>query len=298
MKRSRLGLLLADEAERRGIPVHHGRRLVRAEALADGRVRAELHDGTTATADLLVGADGVHSTIRRLIDPHAPAARYVGLTNFGGVTPGDRVEVRTEPEAWHFVFGRRAFFGCHPTPSGDVVWFVNAPRAAIDPEERAAKSLQDWQRELRGLFADDTGPAASLIGAGYLELAADNTYDVGRVPVWHRGPMVLVGDALHAPAPSSGQGASMALEDAVHLARSLRDTTSVEAAFTTFEQERRSRVERIVAYGARSSSTKTPGPVATVFRDALLRLVFRMFVTERSLEWMYGHRVGWDERVT
>jgi 2-polyprenyl-6-methoxyphenol hydroxylase-like FAD-dependent oxidoreductase len=89
----------------------------------------------------------------------------------------------------------------------------------------------------------------------------------------------------------------MALEDAVHLARSLRDTTSVEAAFTTFEQERRSRVERIVAYGARSSSTKTPGPVATVFRDALLRLVFRMFVTERSLEWMYGHRVGWDERV-
>ena len=47
----------------------------------------------------------------------------------------------------------------------------------------------------------------------------------------------------------------------------------------------------------RSSSTNTHRPVAILFRDALLRLVFRMFVTERSLEWMYGHRVGWDERV-
>ena len=296
MKRSRLARLLADEAQRRGIDVHHSSRLVDARE-EDGRVVARFHDGTTDTADLLVGADGVHSTTRRLMDPHAPAGRYVGLTNFGGITPADRVVADLEPEAWQFAFGRHAFFGAHPTPAGDVVWFVNVPRGEISAGERAAKSTADWQQELCDLLLGDAGPAASLVADGRLELAADNTYDLGRVPVWHTARMLAIGDALHAPAPSSGQGASMALEDAVELARVLRDSSSVEAALGAFEARRRPRVERIVRYGARSSSTKTPGPWAAAVRDLSLRLVFRTLVTDRSVEWMYGHRFRWEDRV-
>jgi 2-polyprenyl-6-methoxyphenol hydroxylase-like FAD-dependent oxidoreductase len=108
------------------------------------------------------------------------------------------------------------------------------------------------------------GPAAELITVGALELAADNTYDLPRVPAWRRGPMVVVGDAAHAPSPSSGQGASMSLEDAVVLAGSLRRAPSVAAGSATYEARRRTRVERIVRYGARSSSTKTSGPMAAV----------------------------------
>lgn len=295
LKRSLLASALVEEAERRGIAVHHDRRLVDATVLTDGRVRATMQDGSSAVADLLVGADGVHSAVRRVIDPQAPRGRYVGLTNFGGVTGAGGVRVDAEPSEWRFVFGRHAFFGYHLTAERDVVWFVNAPRPEITPAERAGTSPEQWQRRLAALFTEDLGPAVELIRVGRLEVAADNTYDLARLPVWRRGPMVVIGDAAHAPAPSSGQGASMALEDAVVLAGSLRDAASVQDGLATYESRRRDRVERIVRYGARTSSTKTTGPVAQVLRDVVLRLVFRAFVTERSLEWMYGHRVDRTE---
>ena len=297
MKRSRLAVALADEGVRRGIRIEYGRRLVGAEQRGDGIV-ATFADGSTETADLLIGADGVHSMVRRLIDPVAPAGRYVGLTNFGGITRAGAVAgVALEPETWQFTFGRRAFFGAHQAPNGDVVWFVNAPRNEISRSEREATSDEAWRTWLAGLFAEDGGPATSLIGAGCLELAGDNTYDLGHVPTWHRDRMIVIGDAAHAPAPSSGQGASMAMEDGVLLAMSLRDAPTIQAAFAAFETARRERVERIVAYGARSSSSKTPGRLGSLFRDAFMRVAFRYLITDRSLAWMYDHRIRWGEPV-
>jgi FAD-dependent urate hydroxylase len=118
------------------------------------------------------------------------------------------------------------------------------------------------------------------------------------VPVWHRGPMVVIGDAAHAPSPTSGQGASMAAEDAVVLAKCLRDLPDIPAALTAYEGLRRRRVERIVAQGARTGSTKTPGGLARVLRDLMLPLVFRFLVTEKSMAWIYDHHIDWDAPVT
>lgn len=299
MKRSRLALRLLLEAESRGIAVEHGKRLIDATRVGE-QVQATFADGGTEVADVLIGADGVHSVVRRLIDPTAPQGRYVGLTNFGGITSARDVPVELEAEAWQFWFGRHAFFGAHPTPTGDVVWFVNDPRPEITSEERAATSDAQWLESLAGLFVTDKAPTAALITAGRLELVADNTYDLGHVPVWHRDRMIIIGDAAHAPAPSSGQGASMALEDAVLVARFLGEAYGgpggMDAAFTGFEAARRARVERIVAQGARSSSSKTPGAVGGAIRDVALRLVFRYAITQKSLSWMYDYRVG-DEMV-
>jgi 2-polyprenyl-6-methoxyphenol hydroxylase-like FAD-dependent oxidoreductase len=295
MKRSRLASRLVEEAESRGIAVDHGRRLTDA-IRAGTQIEAIYADGATEIADVLVGADGVHSVVRRLIDNAAPEGRYVGLTNFGGITPSGVVPAELEAEAWRFWFGRQAFFGAHPTPSGEVVWFVNAPGPELTEKERATTTNDQWQAKLAALFDQDDSPAAALIRAGRLELAADNTYDLGHVPLWFRDGMIVIGDAAHAPAPSSGQGASMALEDAVLLGLFLgnaeRAGRSADAAFAAFEASRRSRVERIVAQGARSSSSKTPGPVGSAVRDVMLRLVFRYAVTEKSLSWMYDYRVG------
>lgn len=294
MKRTRLARCLAAEATRRGIVIEYGRRLRDASRDGDGIV-ARMEDGSTVSADLLIGADGVHSVVRRLIDPSAPDGRYVGLTNFGGVTAAGAVsDPGVEPESWQFTFGRRAFFGAHLAPNGDVVWFVNAPRDAIDREERASTPQETWKSWLASLFDEDAGPAADIIRSGRLELAGDSTYDLGHVPVWHRDLMIVIGDAAHAPAPSSGQGASMALEDGVVLAMALRDAPSIEAAFAAYEQARRERVERVVAYGARSSDSKIPTGIGRMVRDAFMRLAFRYLVTERSLAWMYGHRIDWD----
>jgi 2-polyprenyl-6-methoxyphenol hydroxylase-like FAD-dependent oxidoreductase len=289
MKRSRLARVLQDEALRRGIPIQFGRRLVEARPSQEGRALARFEDGAEEVGDVLIGADGVHSVVRTAIDPTAPGARYVGLTNFGGVTRGAAGGI--EPEAWHLIFGRRAFFGYQATPRGDVIWFANVPRPAIGPDERAATRPDEWKRQLIERFADDSGPAVALIEAGELELTADNTHDLGHVPTWHRGPLVIIGDAAHAPAPTSGQGASMAIEDGIVLARTLRGEPSAAGAFIAYERERRERVERIVAWGARGSSDKTPGALGRVVRDLMLSVLFRFVVTEKSLRWMYDYRI-------
>jgi 2-polyprenyl-6-methoxyphenol hydroxylase-like FAD-dependent oxidoreductase len=293
LKRSRLALALLDEAQRRGVEVRHGCRVVGADSRPDG-IRAQLEDGSSLDADLLVGADGVHSVVRRLIEPEAAPARYVGLTNFGGITETTPVATLLPARQWHFVFDSKVFFGAHPTPDGDVVWFVNVPRPAITAGERAHRGAEDWRAWLIDLLADDAGPAAELVRTGRLELWADNTHDLPRVAHWQRDRMVLVGDAAHAPSPSSGQGASMALEDAVVLATCMRDTASLEDALVAYEGARRDRVERIVAAGARSSSSKIPGRAGRTVRDAMMRLVFRFVVTERSSAWVTGYRVRWE----
>ena len=295
ISRPRLYRALHDEAAARGIHTEYGRRLVGAEVTVGGGVAAAFDDGTRATGDLLVGADGVHSATRRLLDPAAPAPRYVGLVNFGGHTPDSAGS--TEPGAWHMIFGRRAFFGYVVDPDGGTVWFANVPRPAVTAAERVATSAERWQRQLVELFAADHGPASDLIAAGSLELAGDSTHDLPSVPTWHRGPMVIVGDAAHAPSPTSGQGASMAAEDAVVLAQCLRDLPEIPQALAAYERLRRSRVERIVAQGARTGSAKTPGPVGRVLRDLALPLVFRFLVTDRSTAWIYDHHIEWAAPV-
>jgi 2-polyprenyl-6-methoxyphenol hydroxylase-like FAD-dependent oxidoreductase len=296
MKRSWLAARLEREAERRGILVRLGAEVAHVTDAGD-HVEATLTDGTVITADLLVGADGVHSRVRQAIDEQAPAARYVGLTNFGGITRNTAIADDLEPEAWHFIFGSQAFFGAHPTPAGDVVWFVNVPEPEITRERRRNTTEDEWARRLLALVQDDAGPAAELVRTGQLELVGDNTYDLGHVPTWSRGRMVIIGDAAHAPSPSSGQGASMALEDAVVLAQSLRDHADVPAAFAAYERARRVRVEKIVAAGARSSSSKIPGPVGRRLQELMLRFAFRYMITDRSTAWMNDHRIRWEDRT-
>ena len=292
IKRARLYRALHQQAVGRGIQVELGKRLVDAGATPEGGVIAWFQDGTQATGDLLVGADGVHSLTRRLIDPDAPGGRYVGLVNFGGYTRD--TTAGAEPGSWYMIFGRRAFFGYVVDPAGGTVWFANVPRAQVSQAERAATTAEQWQQQLIDLFSRDRGPAADLIAAGRLELAADSTNDLPSVPTWHKGPMVIIGDAAHAPSPTSGQGASMAAEDAVALAKCLHDQPDVPRALAAYEQLRRGRVERIVKQGARTGSTKTPGPVGRALNAVVLPLVFKLLVTERSQAWIYDHHIDWE----
>jgi 2-polyprenyl-6-methoxyphenol hydroxylase-like FAD-dependent oxidoreductase len=295
IKRSCLARILQDEAIRRGVRIEFGKRLAAALENGAGQVTAHFEDGSQVVGDLLVGADGIHSRTRTLIDPAAPKPRYVGLANFGGYTP--RVTLDAQPGAWHMLFGRRAFFGYLLDPAGGAIWFANVPRDAISPEERAATTPESWRHELVDLFAGDAGPAVQLIQRGELDLAGDNTYDLGHVRTWRTPRMIIIGDAAHAPSPSSGQGASMALEDALLLAKCIRDVSPISDALGTYEALRRDRVERIVTQGARSSSSKVPGPLGRIARDLLLKLLFRFAVTEKSLASMYDFRIDWQTPV-
>jgi len=296
LKRSDLYRTLRDEAVRRGARVEHGKRLVDAEAQRDGGVVAQFEDGTEAEGDLLIGADGIHSRSRHIIDPSAPAARYIPVLNTGGYASGLRV--KAEPDTFHMVFGKRAFFGYAVHPSGEIWWFANPPRP--DEPTRAelvAIGTEQWREMLVDLFAEDDSPAVEIIRATPGRLAGWATYDLPSVPTWHRGPMIVVGDAAHATSPSSGQGASMAIEDGVVLARCLRDLPDVPQAFAAYERLRRRRVERIVAHGARTSNSKAAGPVARVIRDMMMPMILKRVANGGSLSWMHDYHIDWEEKV-
>jgi 2-polyprenyl-6-methoxyphenol hydroxylase-like FAD-dependent oxidoreductase len=291
MKRPHLTGALMGEAARRGIEVRYAAKVTSVRSEGE-RAVAVLEDGSTIEGDLLVGASGVHSSVRSAVDPSAPAARYVGLTNFGGITRDTPLAQALPTGGWQFTFGRRAFVGLHRTPADDVVWFVNVPEPEISRAQRSATSPDQWRARLADLVAADAGPARALIESGELELAGDNTHDLGHVATWHRGRVVLVGDAAHAPSPSSGQGVSLALEDAVVLAGCLATARGVPAAFESFVTARRQRVEKVVAVGARSSSSKLPGRLGRVPQEAVMRVVFRLLVTDRAQDWVTGYRVS------
>jgi FAD-dependent urate hydroxylase len=295
LKRADLYRAMRDEAVRRGTRVEYGKRLVEAETTPDG-VAARFEDGTEAEGDLLVGADGIHSRTRCIIDPSAPGARYVPVLDIGGYASD--VTVRAEPGTFRMVFGKRAFFGYAVHPSGEVWWFANPPRAAEPTSaELAAIGTEQWREMLIDLFAGDDSPAVDIIRSTPGKLAGWATYDLPSVLTWYRGSMIIIGDAAHATAPSSGQGASMAIEDAVVLARCLRDLPDTGQAFAAYEQLRRARVERIVAHGARTSNSKAAGPLARVLRDLMMPVILKRVANGGSLAWMHDYHIDWDAKV-
>ena len=295
LKRADLYRALRDEAVRRGARVEYGKRLVDAETTPGG-VTARFEDGTEAVGDLLIGADGIHSRTRRIIDPSAPRARYVPVLNIGGYACD--VAVQAEPGTFRMVFGKRAFFGYAVHPSGEIWWFANPPRAD-EPTgaELAAIGTEQWREMLIDLFAGDDSPAVEIIRSTPGKLAGWATYDLPSVPTWYGGSLIIIGDAAHATAPSSGQGASMAIEDAVVLARCLRDLPDFGQAFAAYERLRRARVERIVAHGARTSNSKAAGPIARVLRDLMMPLILKRVARGGSLAWMHDYHIAWDEQV-
>ena len=296
IKRADLYRALYEAARGRGIDVQHGKRLVDADVVANGGVTARFEDGTRASADLLIGADGIHSRTRRIIDPAAPDPRHLGLGNVGGFTR--TTAVNRSPGAYVMTFGKRAFFGYVVHPSGEVWWFANPPSARgaarrVVPE---ALTSDQWKARLSDLFANDAGPTVDIIRSTTELVGGTDQYDLPKVPTWYRGPMIIIGDAAHAASPSSGQGASMAIEDALVLAKCLRDLPGPAAAFTAFERLRRPRVERVVAFGARSSSHKAPGPAGRVIRDLLMPFFLKL-IARQSQDWLFGYHIDWDDRV-
>ncbi|WP_062350547.1 FAD-dependent oxidoreductase [Herbidospora yilanensis] len=288
LRRGDLYGALRDEAARRGVTVEYGKRLTEA-AVVSGGVQARFEDGTTADGALLIGADGLRSRTRRIIDPGAPRPRHLGLLNTGGFAEGVRPPGR--PGVSYFVFGRQCFFGYLIHPDGEVWWFANP---ASPKEPTAADLAAVTPAALIDLFRDDEGPMRDIIAATPRMLPAWNTYDLPTVPTWSNSHMVIVGDAAHATSPSSGQGASMAIEDAVVLAKCLRDHEPPEA-FAAYEHIRRGRVERVVAQGKRNGDGKAPGPFGALVRDLILPVVLRQVARRGALSWMYDHRITWDE---
>ncbi len=290
--RNALHRVLHERAVAEGVPIANGKRLVAARETGTG-VTAEFADGSTASADILIGADGVHSTVRALIDPQAPGPRYTGVLGFESVAEHT---VAAEPGTMTFTFGRRGYYLYWPESGGGTRWGANLPqdRPMSLAEARAVPSAE-WLRRLRTVYGDDDPGAALIRTSDPDELRISGSLHImPPVPHWHRGRMVLVGDAVHAPSNSSGQGASLAIESAMQLARCLRDLPDVPAAFAAYERLRRARVEGIAARAARINHAKAPGPVGRVVMPVMMRLLMKVAMRpEKTLGPEQRYAIDW-----
>ena len=110
--------------------------------------------------------------------------------------------------------------------------------------------------------------------------------------------MVLVGDAVHAPSSSSGQGVSLAAESALELARCLRDLPDPGSAFAAYERLRRARVEKVAANAAKTNHNKSSGPVAKALTQLLMPIAMKtIFPPHKIFGAFHGYRIDWDARV-
>ena len=295
--RGDLHRVLRDRAVEAGVRFEYGKRLIGADEGPDS-VTARFEDGSAATADILIGADGVRSTVRTLIDPQAPGAGYTGMLGFQGYIEAGP-DLDPEPGVMTFAFGRRAYYLYWKMADGRITWGANLPsKSYMSLTEARAIPAEQWLRTLRETYAGDV-PGELLAS----RTTAENFDITGAihimppVPHWYRGRMVLVGDAVHAPSNSTGQGASLAIESAIQLARCLRDLPDPTSAFAAYEGLRRERVERITKRGARTNSAKTPGPVGRKLMHALMPIFFKMMNFEKTMGWEQRYRIDWDAPV-
>jgi 2-polyprenyl-6-methoxyphenol hydroxylase-like FAD-dependent oxidoreductase len=248
--------------------IHTGATCAAIEQDAEG-VTARFQDGTEARADLLIGADGIHSTTRRTIFPQVKTrySGYIawrGIANFQSAMTDRTTEAGRTSEAW----GPGARFGIVPLGGGQVYWFATANLPAglkPSPAERKAN--------LRERFAAWHAPVIDLIEATPEDkILYNDIIDIPPMIHWSRGRVTILGDAAHATTPNLGQGACQAIESAVSLSRSLVEEDSVESAFRRYKAERHARTAWI------TNRSWTMGKVAQIengllcsLRNAVLR---------------------------
>ncbi|MFC8535686.1 FAD-dependent monooxygenase [Streptomyces sp. NPDC057249] len=271
---------LRAEALAAGARIVTGERLVDA-VTTDTGVRAVFASGRTAEASLLIGADGIHSVTRALLDPHAPVPAYAGLYSISGVSEG----VHVEPGVFHLTFARNGAFLHLAAPDGRVWW---SAQVASPGEPDLDRTEDGWLSHLAGLHRHERVPSAVLAATTALHRPT-LTHSLEAVTVRHGDRIVLLGDADHPV--GAGQGASMALEDALVLARSLGTATSVPAALSAYDAARSDRLARMARAAAGNRDSKTAGPLGRWARDLMMPVGIRLF-HEKATAWLYTYDCG------
>ncbi len=296
--RAALHRVLVDRAIQQGISVDYNKRLVSIEDKPGKPIVAHFDDGTSVQGDLIIGADGIRSQVRQAVMPDAPKPVYSGLSAPGGISPcleGDVIP--RSNQRVHFIFGKDGFFGYFNvvTPDGPrTMWWSTASAPLEDREKTATTTMAEHKQRLLALHGDWASPISQLIQSAE-EILNVAIHDVPSLPSWSVGRTLLIGDAAHAVAPHSGQGASMALEDAMYLAKLLRESngTSIEQIFAAFEQHRRPRTDKVIALGRRNGQHKQRmSPIQFWIKQQVIR-IFVPLTRQKKQDWLLSYKVDW-----
>ncbi len=277
-RRARLVTELVAAAREAGARIEYGARLVDLEQ--DGReVRALFSNGREASSDFLVGCDGLRSATRTVALPDAPAPVFFERFDYGGAARWSHAPIEIGRQA--VVFGRRAAFAAFRMDDDEILWF----HSGSEPEDERA----DRERVIDA-HASDPAWVREIVERTPIVLGPWPVSTLPSLPRWSIDRVGVIGDAAHAVSPTSDQGASLAMEDAMMLARCLEVTWKPERAFELLVDRRRARVEEIAKYARRMSSTRIArsAPIGWL-RDRMLPIVLPLKAS--------AHRRLYDYRV-
>ena len=239
--------------------------------------------GAVFDADLVVGADGVHSLARAWVTGGDEPV-YSGTSGFRGLVPAELVPRLPEPGALQFWMGPGAHLLHYPIGDGSVINFL----AVIEGPPRWTSP--GWMAEAEpgahlGPFAGWHPAVTEMIGA---VPQSPRWGLIARRPLtrWSRGPVVLLGDAAHAMLPHHGQGANQTIEDAAVLAAELGRDRDLAAAVCRYTARRRARTRKVQLMSwAASAALHLPDGSAVPPRDTYLAQL------PERLAWIHGHDV-------
>jgi 2-polyprenyl-6-methoxyphenol hydroxylase-like FAD-dependent oxidoreductase len=230
MARTKLHQVLREAAA--AVPVRLALSVTSLTPMDDG-VSVGFSDGSTHRYDLVVGADGIASSVRRLSLSAAPPvfAGQIAWRSLAPIRPRSLTKLQ-------FLLGEGCFFGLCPIGNGQTYGFGNVSEPRFhDPVQGRLERLRERFAAFGGLVQD------FLTGLSADEQIHCSAIEWVDQTAWYRDRVVLIGDAAHASSPMMGQGGCLALEDAYVLAEELRTAGSVQQALESYVSRRKARVE-------------------------------------------------------
>jgi 2-polyprenyl-6-methoxyphenol hydroxylase-like FAD-dependent oxidoreductase len=239
-------------------------------------VAASFADGREESADLLIGADGMQSTVRAALgDSRTPV--YAGYAVWQGIT--DFPDESVPPGLFRIHFGPGCRFVYFRVDRERLCWagVANATEGEADPAEERLPLLLEryrgWPAPIERIIESTSVEAVGRRDVYYLE-PADS---------WGSGRVTLMGDAAHAMTFDTGQGAGQGMEDAAVLVRCLRDAADIPTALKEYERARIPRVTHIQKMSrAIGASSRWRNPLACRARDALTQFIFSFPISKRK----------------
>lgn len=282
IKRSDLLDVLLEAAHNDGIEIQYGKRLKSITNDANF-VTMEFEDGTTDTADFLLGCDGIHSSVRRLyVDPDIHP-EYTGVASLGSIIPASLLEesAASQLRGTHVTMTQEGMFMAMPCdPSNEkILWGfqkeVPPPESGDDRngwEVHRKMEVERFKSQMLQVLRSARGEWGSAMKRIIEQTSVVHFFPLYKLPLggkWFRGRCLLLGDAAHAMPPHTGQGVSMALEDASLLSRLLQnDQRSLDDIYTTFDNIRRNRIREIATQAEKNAeSRRRTGPLGLWLRE-------------------------------
>jgi salicylate hydroxylase len=269
---------------------HLGKRCTGVESKAHA-ARIHFADGTHTEADVIVGADGIHSTVRAaILGPEAP--RFTGVICWRGQVEADRLPAGLiPPDSLNWMGPGGCIVHYYVRPGRLINWIAHR---TTDIWAEESWSVEGDKREMLAAFEGWHESLRILLGA------TERIYkwailDREPLPGWSKGRITLLGDAAHPMLPFLAQGGAMAMEDGYVLAQALRPgAADVPAALLRYEGLRKDRTTRVqLGSRARADVCQVISPLAQLRRDAgyLFNQLFRPGAAVQRADWIYSYDV-------